>query len=223
MTDNDELNKICLEKTLQTAKSLNTDLLEASYSLGCCAECAKLRGRWFSISGNDKRFPKFPEVIDCDCYGILFFPVFPFSKPKYEPAQDDIIEFSNRPFIDDRTDYEKETYEIYKLKRATEKFWAPYDERWRAISEYDHEQYDRIQKELPEIAPKSFSGYMRMKKQNTKNFRKLVDVALQKSIFLEYPAEIVCEIEILTPIREKYIKNLCKIAHMEHDHRSRSE
>ena len=64
---------------------------------------------------------------------------------------------------------------------------------------------------------------MRMKKQNTKNFRKLVDVALQKSIFLEYPAEIVCEIEILTPIREKYIKNLCKIAHMEHDHRSKSE
>lgn len=121
MTDHDALKKICLEKALQTAKTLNTDLLEASYSLGCCSECAKLRGRWFSISGNDKRFPKFPVVIDCDCYGILFYPVFPFSKPKYEPAQDDIIEFSNRPFIDDRTDHEKEIYVSDKLKRNKSK------------------------------------------------------------------------------------------------------
>ena len=223
MIDHDAMKQEHIERALQIAKMLNTDLVEALYQCGCCAECSKLRGRWFSISGDDKRFPKLPEVIDCDCYGLSFSAVFEYSTPRPHPGTDDIIEYSNRPYIDDRTDYEKETYEIYKLKRATEAFWEPYDERWRAISEYDNEQYDRIQKELPEIAPKSFSGYMRMKKQNTKNFRKLVDVALQKSIFLEYPAEIVCEIEILTPIREKYIKNLCKIAHMEHDHRSKSE
>lgn len=48
------------------------------------------------------------------------------------------------------------------------------------ISARNRSDYEWILKNLPDICPKSFSGYMRMKNQNTKNFDKLVRLSLGK-------------------------------------------
>ena len=204
---------------LETAKDLGTDLVEASYHRGCCAECAKYRGRWFSISGNDKRFPKMPVNYGCTCSGIDFSPViYGISEPAYSDEINDIIEFSNRPFVDDRDDDEKRTYYYYQLELNNEKFFEPYKNRWEAISEYDHHQYDLLCEKFPQIAPKSYQGYMRMKKNNTKNFIKIKQEAILQGINLDYTGELKREIEELTPIYEKYVKTKSECLHFHYPH-----
>lgn len=47
-----------------------------------------------------------------------------------------------------------------------------------------------------------------MKHGNTKNYQKLILIAGKQGISLEYPAELLEEIEFLTPIRKKYIKTV---------------
>lgn len=94
---------------------------EASYFCGCCGECAKYRGRWFSISGKDKRFPKMPENYGCTCQGIDFYPVIDgVSEPEYCPKHQNIIEYSNRPFVDDRTQAEKALHQRYLDENTAE-------------------------------------------------------------------------------------------------------
>lgn len=198
---NDEVQAIELEN----AKELDTDLVEASYHRGCCGECAKYRGRWFSVSGKDKRFPKMPVDYGCTCSGLIFSPViYGISEPAY--CDTDIIEYSNRPFVDDRTEEEKANCDIEKRNAEADEMWSKYEKRWNAIREYDHKQYDRLAEELPDIAPKSYSGYMRMKKNNTKNYQKLFSEAASHGINLDYTDEIKCEIEELTPIHDEYAK-----------------
>lgn len=106
-----KLKDAIMQKNLQLAEELDTDLVEASYFRGCCGECAKYRGRWFSISGKDKRFQKMPVDYGCTCIGIDFSPViFGLSIPMLSDEIDDIIAYSNRPFVDDRDAEEIELY-----------------------------------------------------------------------------------------------------------------
>lgn len=59
-------------------------------------------------------------------------------------------------------------------------FYLKYDDEWfesekhRAI---ERQFYESLQKALPDIAPKSYSGYRRMKLNNTANYQKLMKVA----------------------------------------------
>ena len=122
-----------------------------------------------------------------------------------------MIKISNRPFVDDRTDLEKEIYEISRLEEKNELFWYEYDERWRAQREYDHQQYDLIVTLFPDIAPKSYSGYMQMKKGDTKNYQKLVEIAKTAYVYLEYPQELADEIEYLKPFRTIYVRTISEI------------
>lgn len=93
---------LALKKTLKDAKSLETDLLEMSEHEGTCPICAQYQGRVFSISGDDKRFPKLPDIV-FKTGGLhegcrhSFFP-FLYGISKSTNGHDDIISFSNRPF-----------------------------------------------------------------------------------------------------------------------------
>lgn len=163
---NVEIKNEVMQKNLQNAVELDIDLVEASYFRGCCGECAKYRGRWFSISGKDKRFPKMPVDYGCTCMGIDFSPViFGLSEPMLSDEIDDIITYSNRPFVDDRNDEELEIFNTDRKRLENEEFYEPYKEHWEAIRKYDHQQYDRLCQELPQLAPKSYSGYMAKAKQ----------------------------------------------------------
>ena len=153
----------------------NTDLVEADYFFSCCPECAKYRGRVFSVSGNDKRFPKMPEITDCSCSGITFYPFFEgYSEPTvndYLNKKVDIIKFSNRPFIDDRTASEKKNFEEY-LKRIE-------DQKQKEI---DRVEYKNLLETLPEAVPKSFGAYRRMKNLQSPGFLKLKKLAKENGI-----------------------------------------
>lgn len=107
-----DFTKESIRINLENAKELGTDLVEADYFRGCCGECAKYRKRWFSISGKDKRFPKMPVDYGCTCSGIDFSPViYGISEPTYADEIEDIIEYSNRPFVDDRSEEEIKIFE----------------------------------------------------------------------------------------------------------------
>lgn len=55
---------------------------------------------------------------------------------------------------------------------------------------HDKEEYYWFLENLPNNAPKSFSGYRRMKKNNTENYKKLISLALEKGYVLEQGSEI---------------------------------
>lgn len=109
------------------ANLLNTDLVEMTHISGCCGLCAKYRGRIYSLSGKDKRFPKLPEQLltrgilhDNDC-GLSFYPfIYGLSTPTYCNKGKE-IEFSNRPYIDDRTPDEIANYNQLLIKFKSEK------------------------------------------------------------------------------------------------------
>lgn len=152
----------------QLVKEFGTDLVEMDEHLCTCGECAKYQGRVFSISGKSKIFPKVPDAFFI--YGAIhegcrhsFYPYFEDSVPTYHK---NIVEYSNRPFIDNRSKAEKEQYEAEQ--KAEQELIK------------DKEDYDWIWEHLDNIAPKSFSGYRRMKKSNSVNYQKLCKAAKEK-------------------------------------------
>lgn len=172
--------KDVMDKLLSDCRKYNTDYISMSAHLACCEECNKLQGRVYSISGKSKIFPKLPDVIretgkvhdGCGHNFSVFF---------YTGKDDTIfdkngnsvnaIKSSQRPFKDDRTAEEKKNYleHLEQLQKEKQK-------------DLDEIEYYHIFYELPEIAPKSFGGYRRMKNAQTKNFLKLKDQAIKHGI-----------------------------------------
>lgn len=147
----------------RNAKEIGTDLVEMSEHHPTCGECAKYQGRVFSISGKDKRFPKLPQYalshgkLHQGCRHTFYPFIFGISNSAY--GHDDIIAYSNRSFVDDRTPEEKLKYEaMIQVEEEEEK---------------SRKDYDWICENLPDIAPKSFSGFRKMKNSNSANFQKL--------------------------------------------------
>ena len=189
-----------IKRVLEWAEMLKTDLVVMSCHGCVCSECAKYQGRVFSLTGKDRRFPKIPDVFfkyggiheGCShtfspCYGdtdALFYNntlrYYPTIKKKY---QKDIIAFSNRPFVDDRPpeDIEKavEVREKAELRweRESKLLTAEYVIEREVKRGQDMRDFQWIQDNLPDICPKSLTGYRRMKNQNTKNYRKIVEAA----------------------------------------------
>lgn len=183
---------------LQNAKTLETDLVEADYFGGCCGECAKYRGRWFSISGKSKIFPKMPENYGCTCPGLTFFPVMPgISEPTYCPPDVDIIAYSNRPFIDDRTPEEIETYEKHRAVQVAEEEFEKYKARWDMYKGRNEREYNKLMEICPDKAPKNFSSYLRMKNSNSTGYKKLIEIALANGLDIRYTDEERQEVDFI--------------------------
>lgn len=157
-----------IDMAIQNAKSLKTDLLEADFPKPTDAKTAMYRGRIFSISGKDKCFPKLPDDIYETNLTLNPF-IFGSSEPLYcKPGKE--IEFSNKPFKDARSSKEKQEYnEMVREAKESEKNSIDYDWIWE---------------NLPEIAPKSLSGYVRMKNSNSKNYEKIVIAAKEKGYII---------------------------------------
>lgn len=178
MFSNDSDSQI-QQTLINNAKSLETDLVEADYFKGCCGECAKYRGRWFSISGRDKRFPKMPVDYGCTCGGLTFYPViYGASEPDHCPKNKDIIEYSNRPFIDDRSKKEKEIFQHDVDSEAFEE-----------IKCKDKEDYEKLMQLIPDEMPKSFSAYRRMKMSETDKFMSIAEKAFALGLDIKLSVE----------------------------------
>lgn len=170
--------------TFQHAKRFGSDLVAFhDYGSGCCAECAKMRGRVYSISGKNKKYPPLPEYAKihgnfhsgCRCRMSLFIDGEEtiFYKGKRVNAE----KISIRPWIDDRDEREKGLYTNYLQNIQKQEAEAVQREEWSKKKGRDKLEYDAILEALPEIAPKSLAGYRRMKAQKTKNFKKIVNAA----------------------------------------------
>lgn len=147
---------------------LETDLVIVEDSGVCCSKCAMYRKRVYSMTGNDKRFPQFPNDFHYKC-GISPTPfIWGVSEPSFECKN--IIKYSNRPFVDDRTQEEVQRYNNWHaLMEETEE-----KEQRKAQAQ---KEYFWLQENLPDICPKSLSGYSRMKNANTENFQRIAQEA----------------------------------------------
>ncbi len=143
----------------------NTDIVETNEIAFVCGECAKYTKRRFSISGQSKKYPKLPEYLleklpEHKYCGIVVYPVLDgVSEPVWN-YKGDLIKYCNRPFVDERTKEQKELFE----KEVREKEEVAVDKEF----------YDIIFEKCPDIAPKSFSGYRRMKATNSSNYQNIL-------------------------------------------------
>lgn len=160
--DNENTNKNILNGTLQQAHYMKTDLIVSNHIENTCEECSILQDRVYSISGKNKRYPALPKQVFE--YGNFhkgcrhrFYPfidgiskLFVIENSKFISV--DSVKYSNRPYVDTRTDEEKEQYDQYCLKRQNEIDFV------NLKREYYHKKYyDSVS------VPKSFSAYMREK------------------------------------------------------------
>lgn len=134
----------------------------------CCEECAKYAKRIFSIDGKDKRFPRLPDCIKyySDKHKYCRVPLnaflFGVNEPKWKYIGN-IVDWSNREYKDERSKEQKESFEeMIREKEEVAK---------------DKEFYDLMFEKCPEVTPKSFSGYRRMKASNSENYKKLLKQA----------------------------------------------
>lgn len=166
------IHRVTLQKALDSCRQLGTDLVESDGAPNCNELCAKYRKRVYSISGKDKRFPSMTNEVYIS--GLIFYPFIEgISRPKY-CSLDNIIEYSNRPFIDDRTDEEKENYKQFSKQRILEERYAT-----------DFLEYCQICDFISLLCPKSFRSYQEMKFNNTENFQELMQVAEEAGIDIE--------------------------------------
>lgn len=153
------------KRTLSSCSYLNTDLVEVGNLAGLCSTCAKYRNRIYSISGKTRKFPKFPRDFHFGC-GLS---ISPFVDGVNEPTFKCIscVLHSWRPFRDDRTQQEKENYEmrmeqISKLDSSNQ------------AADLNHIIYYWFKPKFPNDFPKSLSGFSRMRNSNSANYQKLI-------------------------------------------------
>ena len=184
---------IAIKQIYDFAERDKSDLVIMSVHGLSCPDCAKYQGRVFSLAGQDKRFPKLPPKISLyrgvhpGC-GHSFYsyihgvndPMLEYTlrfqtnvKPEYRK---DIIAFSNRPFIDDRLPEDianaKEHADKMAAEREKQQWYYDHIIEIEAQRGIDKRDYKWLQDNLPDVCPKSYSGYKRMKNGNTKNFPK---------------------------------------------------
>ena len=153
------------------------DLVEMTSHSPTCPICAMYQGRVYAITKEaangkykapdgtplyfpylyDTAFVKGYETIHPNCrHRISIFPARAYKK-------EELLKFSQKstaPFEDTRTDAERKAY----AEQQAEK---------RRRNE-NYKQYERIKAVLPNDAPKSFAGFVRMKQANSEKYQELM-------------------------------------------------
>lgn len=150
---------------LDSCKFLGTDLVEVGDLGACCAICAKYRKRIYSLSGADKRFPKFPKDFHFQCGLNISAFCDGISEPTFNCKN--YVLYSRRPFRDDRTVEEKEHYtmRIEAIESAQAK---------ACRADLNHIIYYWFKPKFPEDFPKTLSGFSRMRNSNSPKYQKLI-------------------------------------------------
>ena len=148
------------KREVASAISKGYDLIKFVDQGSCCHECALRRNRVYSISGKDKRFPKYNEY-NCSCYGISIIPFDEETSKKWDPDYDYLKE-SNRAFIDNRTDEEKLRYQ-FDCDRTV------YEE----LLERERKLYKTMENIIPDFPFKSFRSYIATSHENIMKFSEI--------------------------------------------------
>lgn len=160
--------KASFESKISSCRELGTDLVEIGDMGACCSKCAMYRKRVYSLRGKNKMFPKFPKDYHWGC-GLSGWPyIYGVSEPSFECK--DIVSYSNRPYIDDRTEEERQNY-IKRLNRLSGEQPVIREPSLNRIIYY------RLIQIIPNDMPKSLGGFSRMRNANSKNYQSLVKKA----------------------------------------------
>lgn len=166
------LEETIINRSKEVTTSLNdTPLILVPRETRLCGECAKYHDRLYALSPDDDIVPQFSifesyvKSKKCDCH-LITFPFTLGISIMRGAGEQNPVKYSNRPFLDDRTSDEKETYDSYISQKNQER--------------KDRADYDWICKNLNDIAPKSFGGYRKMKNSNSANYQKIIQAALEK-------------------------------------------
>lgn len=161
---------------IKQCNDLGTDYVYCGGHTCSCGECAKYQNRVYSISGKDSAYPKLPDFVYE--YGGFhpgcrhgFHPFFSDSIADKNGNFVDALEYSNRPFIDDRTPEEIEGYNQYLKKAEKERL---HDENLKA--------FYILKKELPDVMPKSYSTFAKYKAHNSDMYINILNSANEKGI-----------------------------------------
>ena len=163
--------KQLIDKCIENARSAGSDLLKMSSHSSACKLCSQFQGKVFSISGKNKNYPRLPETvraigsIHVGCRHIFntFF-------EEYENKVHQNVAAINK--LVDKLDSQNINYD---------KLFEEYD--------IDHKYNDRIEYyrlfyKYPELAPKSFNSYRRMKSNKTSGYLSLIEKL--KNIDIEF-------------------------------------
>ena len=161
---------------IKQCTDFDTDYIYCGGHTCTCSECAKYQNRVYSISGKDSAYPKLPDFVYE--YGG-FHPgcrhcFYPFSGDSIADKNGnyvDALEYSNRPFVDDRTPEEIEGYNQYLKKAEKERL---HDENLKA--------FYILKKELPDVMPKSYSTFAQYKAHNSDKYINILNSANEKGI-----------------------------------------
>ena len=163
-------NQSATQKASSNSPTTSTDLVYFS-SNKLCPHCSIYNRRVFSRSGKDKRFPPLAKLpkdlhsVNCPvCESFI-------SLSNYHAINVDgklklTIQESNRPFVDIRTIEEKQLYEEKQSAKL--------------LKIQNKKEYAWLCEKSPDIAPKSLSGYSRMKNSNSANYQKLLSLMKEK-------------------------------------------
>lgn len=161
---------------IKQCNDLGTDYVYCGGHTYTCSECAKYQNRVYSISGKDSAYPKLPDFVYE--YGGFhpgcrhgFHPFFGDSIADKNGNYVDALEYSNRPFVDDRTPEEIEGYNQYLKKAEKERLR---DENLKA--------FYILKKELPDVMPKSYSTFAKYKAHNSDKYINILNSANEKGI-----------------------------------------
>jgi len=158
-------------------RALNDDLIITNEPDCVCSECAKYTRRILSEHGHNNNYPKFPEFLKLNLpeheFCIIFFSAFyeGFSSPAWPNFRGNVRKYCNRPFRDERNDYQKKYFRERVVSTLQERI--------------DRNNYDILRRDFPEIAPKSFGGFRRMKNMRSNNFLKLVEICKKQDVDLD--------------------------------------
>ncbi len=167
------------DRQLQFGNEFNQNLIQIGFLGSTCSQCAPYQNRIYSIDGSDKRFPVLPKFIwnnkglHCgnSIHTLSYYEGKTMTKYCYDKngnfksVEVDAIKYSNRPFVDDRSENEKANFESHTEKeRKRKEYEAKYYSREHWIEEYKlRVEYHNIVLLLGERAPKNFNAYKRMK------------------------------------------------------------
>lgn len=142
-------------------RETDVDLVQVVGASDPCSECAPYHHITFSLSGDDKRFPHLPDETiplhpNCRCS------IIPFVE-SYEDEEDvqaaiDKSKMFN-PNLDPRTEAQRKKYKDMQDKRR--------------VAREELKRYNKIKEVLGSDAPKTLGAYRRMKRNNTKGYKKL--------------------------------------------------
>lgn len=174
--DINQLHKNHFLSEIKQCNDLGTDYVYCGGHTCTCGEYAKYQNRVYSISGKDSAYPKLPDFVYE--YGGFhpgcrhgFHPFFSDSIADKNGAYVDALEYSNRPFVDDRTPEEIEGYNQYLKKAEKERLR---DENLKA--------FYILKKELPDVMPKSYSTFAKYKAHNSDKYINILNSANEKGI-----------------------------------------